>query len=127
MKRALFAVLIVLATKSLVLAQDAAKSIDIKGIWTMTIETPQGARPTPLKVTEVNGENFKGSFEGPQGSLEIAGTLKGTAITFEANIDTPNGALTLSFEGKIENEKMSGTVSFGSFGSGGWTAERAKG
>jgi hypothetical protein len=127
MKRALFAVLIVFATASMVSAQDAAKPLDIKGNWNMNIETPQGARPVALKFTEVAGENFKGTFDGPQGPLEIAGTLKGSAIQFEANIETPNGSLTLSFEGKIENEKMSGTVAFGSFGSGAWTAERAKG
>ena len=123
MKRVLFAILVVFATAAMLSAQDA---VDVKGTWNMTIDSPQGPTNVALKLT-VAEAGVSGTLEGPQGPLPVEGKLEGANLTFVGRVDTPNGTIEITFTGKVTGDKMSGEVNFGSFGSGGWTATRAKG
>jgi hypothetical protein len=124
MKRTLLAVIVVLTTAITGLTQD---KIDVKGAWTMTIESPQGEIPITLKFDESDGEMIKGQLMAAQGDLAISGKVTGKDITFSGTFPGPNGSIAIQFTGVIENvDLMGGEADFGGVGTGKWTAKRAK-
>jgi len=124
MKRVFMTTVVVLTLTGFVFAQD---KIDVKGGWTMSIETPQGATPITLKFNDAEGEKITGTLFAPQGEIAVTGKLTGKDISFGATFETPNGSFPLTFTGTIENaDSMSGAADFGGRGGGKWTAKRAK-
>ena len=126
MKRVFLAALVVFLATATLVAQEAAKA-DIKGSWDMSIETPQGGRPLTMKISEVDGEKITGALESQQGVLPFTGKFVGSDINFVASFDAGGQAVLMTFTGKLADGKLSGSVDFGGFGSGGWSAQRSKG
>jgi hypothetical protein len=89
----------------------------LDGKWEITFKTPMGERTGTLDLA-VDGGTLKGSFSGPQGSQEFAGTVDGDAFAWKNEVSGPMGALELSWAGKLEGDAISGEVQFGSFGNG---------
>jgi hypothetical protein len=104
-----------------------AKTIDVSGIWEMTVDTPQGSMP-PTDVTfEQQGEVLKVSMKSPRGDdMKGEGKIKAEAIEWTVAISTPQGDFAILFKGKIEGETMSGQAEMGDFGSMGWKATKKK-
>ena len=123
MKRFLFAALIISVAAATLSAQETP---DVKGTWNMTIESPQGPTNVALKLTVAEAK-ITGTRESPQGPLPVEGKLDGANLTLVGKVETPNGTIEITFTGKVTGDKMSGEVAFGTFGSGGWSATRAKG
>jgi hypothetical protein len=122
MKRTLLVLLIVFGTFTALPAQDA---IDVKGAWSMTIETPQGPMPLTLTFSKVEGEDIAGTLGSSQGDIAVTGKLTAADIKFAGSFEANGRTLTLTFTGKIEKGAMSGQVDFGGMGGGGWSAKRA--
>ena len=91
---------------------------DVSGNWTLTIISDQGSNPAPMML-EQEGDMLKGTI----GEAPVEGTITGNDITLSYEIDAPQiGPLTLSLTGMIDGSDMKGTVDFGGFASGSWTA-----
>ena len=96
----------------------AIAQTDVSGSWTLTISSEQGSNPSPMML-EQDGDMLKGTV----GDAPVEGTITGNDITLTYDIDTPEiGPLTLSFTGMVDGSNMKGTVDFGGFASGDWTA-----
>jgi hypothetical protein len=121
MKRTLTIVVLLLVTVSVLSAQE---TLDVKGAWTLTLETPQGSIPLNLSFAKIEGENISGTLSSPQGDIAVAGTLKGSEISFAGTFEGNGRSLTLTFTGKTTKDGMSGTADFGGMGTGNWSAKR---
>jgi hypothetical protein len=106
--------------------KEPPKEISVSGSWDMTIQTPQGERPTTVTFTQEK-EAVKVSMTGPEGmTINGEGTIKESAIQWTLTISGPNGDFTLFFKGKVEGESMTGELQMGDFGTATWSAKKKK-
>jgi hypothetical protein len=97
------------------------QKIDVSGVWTVEVETPQGAA-SPTFTFKQEGENLTGQYKGSLNEGPLTGTVRGNQIQFSFKVPDADAAFT--FTGTIEKNAMKGTVQLGGFGSGTWTAKR---
>ena len=117
LRRLTVAFLITLCGGLLVIAQT-----DVSGSWTLTIDAGQGANETPMMI-EQDGDMLKGTYGAGDMESPIEGSITGSDITFTSEIDAPQvGPMTLSFSGMVDGSNVKGTVDFGGFASGNWSA-----
>ena len=95
------------------------------GKWTLNVSSPMGAHSVTVEMEEDDAGALTGKAQGPTGELEMTGQRDGDNISFSGTADSPMGALELKFTGTQSGEEASGDASFGSFGSGTWTATRS--
>jgi L-seryl-tRNA(Ser) seleniumtransferase len=107
-------------------AQDGAKPADVTGTWESMVESPQGTF-TSTATYKQDGEQLTGTHVGQFGELELKeGTVKGSTITYKVTLDANGQRLTITYSGKVEGDRISGTADFGGMGSGAWTVKRKK-
>lgn len=125
MKRMFFLALGVCLITSLT-SPVAAAGGDVTGKWDLTTSSPRGERTRAAEFKQ-EGENLTVTMEGRNGEpLEAKGTVKGSAIEWSVTRETSRGEFTLVYKGTVDGDAMKGTVQFGDFGSGEWTAKRAQ-
>ena len=91
-------------------ASTRAQDANVAGDWVLTVETPNGAQPVNVTLTQEEGA-VEGTIELPTGPEPLTGTVEGNELAFTVTIDTPNGAFSINFTGTVEeNKKISGTV-----------------
>lgn len=112
-----------LASAMMAIAQE--KKVDVTGTWELTIETPQGTS-NPTAILKQDGESLTGTYKGRMGEVALKGSVKGSDIKFEFTVNAQGTDLTITYTGKVDGDSMSGTVEFGSFGSGNWSGKRKK-
>ncbi|MGD9798831.1 MAG: hypothetical protein AB7H43_05270 [Acidimicrobiia bacterium] len=96
----------------------------VDGTWNATMNTPQGAQAMTIEL-QSEGSTLTGTMGSAMGSMAVeAGTIDGDAVAWECKLTQPM-AITLSFKGTVDGDSMSGDASFGSFGSGSFSATRA--
>ena len=94
---------------------------DVTGSWAMEITNPLGFTSDVPLTLEQDGETLTGMA----GDTPLKGMVEGGEITMSYDVpETQVGPMTLTFEGKIDGAGMEGTVTFGQFASGTWTAAR---
>ncbi len=97
----------------------------VDGKWNVTINSPMGSRPATLELVSA-GSALSGSWSGQQGAQEFSGgKVDGDNIEWTVNMSGPMGAMALVFAGAVSGDSISGTVQFGSFGSGTFAGTRA--
>ena len=102
-----------------------AYEVDVTGDWEMTMESPRGGEMTRAVHFEQDGEKITVTMESRRGDEVTAeGTIKGNEIEWTVSRETPRGPMSLVYKGTVDGDTMSGTVDFGDFGSGDWTAKR---
>jgi hypothetical protein len=88
----------------------------VDGTWHITIDTPMGARMAKLTLL-ADGKTLSGQQSGDEGTTEIYdGTVNGNELAWKVNVTQPM-PLTLAFAGKVDGDKISGSVDTGMFGS----------
>jgi hypothetical protein len=103
-----------------------AADINVSGTWKMTTKSQRGERTFDAVMTQA-GEKLTVKSKDREGNdVTSEGTVKGAEITWETKRQTPMGEMVITYKGKIDGDKMSGTTQFGEMGSGEWTAEKAK-
>ncbi len=96
----------------------------IDGKWNLTINTPMGAQSSTLEVAS-SGASLTGTQTGAQGGQAISnGSVNGDEASWSIDIVVPM-PMTLSFKGKVDGDKLSGTVTLGAFGDSTFMGERA--
>ena len=87
------------------------------GTWKLTMQTPIGERKSTLAL-QSSGATLTGKMTADEGvSTDIyEGKIAGADASWKADIKNPM-PLTLAFTGKIDGDKISGTVSAGAIGS----------
>ena len=82
-----------------------------------------GERPSTLSV-RTDGSTLKGSQMADGNSIDIFdGTVDGNAVSWKVSIIDPM-PMTLEFNGTIDGDKLSGSVTMGAFGSASFSGTR---
>jgi imidazolonepropionase-like amidohydrolase len=91
---------------------DAAKVLQVAGTWTITIEAPGQALPVTLNLTQ-QGDKITGQMQAGQlGNSDIKnGLVTANGMSFDATVNFGGQSIDLSVSGKIEGNKISGSVS----------------
>ncbi len=95
----------------------------IAGLWELHMEFVRGAVNHKL-VLEQDGGKLMGTHEGEFAAGDLTGTVAGKTVRFQSGYGTEGTRVAYQFTGKLEGDKMSGTVSLGEYGEASWTAER---
>ncbi len=113
---------LLLAGAALALAADA----DVSGKWKVTSKSPRGERTFDAVLAQT-AEKLTVTTKDRQGNdVKSEGTVKGPEITWTTKRQGPMGEMVITYKGKIDGKTMSGTVEFGTMGSGEWKAEKAE-
>jgi len=96
---------------------------NISGSWSLSVETPMGARDMKLVATQA-GEALSGSVQTEMGELPITGKVTGNNVAFVMNVNAQGMELKIDYAGTVEGDAMKGTVKLGDFGDGTWTGKR---
>ena len=110
MKNVILMLSLALAIAVPALAQDA----QVAGVWTLTLETPQGTS-NPTLTLKQDAQKLTGTYAG-RAEDPIEGTIKDKAISFSAKISAQGQEIVLTFAGAVDQDSMKGTVDFGGMG-----------
>jgi len=111
------------ATPPAAAPQQPAAGANVSGSWTMTVESPMGTRDSNAELSQT-GEQLSGKMISQRGEVPINGAIKGDDVAFGMNVNMQGQSLQIDYSGKVAGDAMSGTVKFGDFGDGKWTAKR---
>ena len=88
-------------------------AVNVSGAWDMTMKTPQGDRTRPITFVQ-DGEKLTVKSVGRNGEeITSQGTVKGNDIEWSTTRQTPQGEMTVTYKGKVEGDKMTGTMQMG--------------
>jgi hypothetical protein len=117
----------ILAAFALLVAPSlAAAEAGVSGKWKMTSKSPRGERVQEIAL-EQKGETLVVTSKDREGNgVRSEGTVKGADVTWTTKRTGSMGEMLIVYKGKVDGKAMSGTVEFGSMGSGEWKAERVE-
>ena len=86
------------------------------GTWNLTMQTPMGERRSTLTLSTAGG-TLTGKQEAEGNTTDIAdGTVNGNDLSWKVSITNPM-PLTLTFNGTVDGNNLTGTADTGMFGS----------
>lgn len=115
----------VVATPARPAAAGAAAAAQIGGGWNVTTNSPQGTMQGTMTINQ-SGDSFDGTMTSEFGTTPIAnGAIVGRTISWSIAI-TPPGAptITVTYEGQLDGDRITGRATAGEFGSFPFTAQR---
>ena len=93
------------------------------GNWNLVVETPMGERRATLSL-KADGGMLTGSQMADGNTAEIFdGILNGNQLSWKVSISDPM-PLTLEFNGTVDGDEVSGSVTLGNFGSSSFSGTR---
>jgi L-seryl-tRNA(Ser) seleniumtransferase len=101
----------------------APASID--GQWKLSIQFSSGTAGHDL-VFEQKDQQLFGTHRGDITAGDLRGVVQGQEATFASRHRYEGTTLGYQFTGRVEGDRMSGTVNMGEYGTASWTAERRK-
>ena len=94
------------------------------GTWTLTLETPMGERRSTLTLSTAGGA-LTGTQEAEGDTTNIAeGSVNGNQVSWKVSVTNPM-PLTLTFNGNVDGDAISGMADTGMFGSFPFEGKRA--
>jgi hypothetical protein len=94
------------------------------GNWALVVQTPMGERRAALSV-ESDGATLSGTQAADENTAEIFdGSVNGNAISWKVSITDPM-PMTLEFNGTINGDELSGSVTLGAFGKASFSGARS--
>jgi L-seryl-tRNA(Ser) seleniumtransferase len=97
---------------------------DLTGRWDVRIEFAAGTSEHTLHVRQ-QGNQLAGTHQGDFVSRDFSGTISGGDVRISSSIGEIHGAaLSYRFSGKLEGDKMSGSLDMGEYLGAKWTATR---
>ncbi|MDG2003412.1 MAG: xanthine dehydrogenase family protein molybdopterin-binding subunit [Novosphingobium sp.] len=95
----------------------------IDGAWNMTMKTPAGPQEM-VGHFATDGGNVTGKFTSDQGDQEFEGTVEGSRVKFNLDVEQPM-KITLKYDLLFEGDGVSGKAKMGMFGSAKTSGTRA--
>ena len=93
------------------------------GNWNLVVETPMGERRATLSL-KADGGTLTGSQMADGNTAEIFdGILNGNQLSWKVSISDPM-PLTLEFNGTVDGDEVTGSVTLGNFGSSSFSGTR---
>lgn len=104
----------------------AQAKIDLTGNWVFDVQTDAGAGSPAFAFTQA-GDKLTGKYKGAFGEADLTGTVTGKTMKFSFNADAQGTAVTIVYEGEIENnDSIKGKVDLGGAGAGTFSGKRTK-
>lgn len=106
-------------------AAQADKKVDVTGKWLFTVTTDAGSG-TPTVTFKQQGDSLSGHYSSQTfGEVDFKGTVKDGKISFSFGSAVEGTNLTITYAGTVDSaDAMKGTVSFGGYGGGTFTAKK---
>lgn len=101
--------------------QEAA--VNVGGQWEAHLEFVRGEADHEL-VFEQRGSEIVGTHRGDILTGDLRGSVEGAQVRFHSSHKYEGTRLTYDFTGKLEGDRLAGTVALGEYGQARWTAER---
>jgi hypothetical protein len=116
----------VLGLAAAVVTVAVAAQSNVAGRWNVTFNTDDGSNSGTMTLQQ-DGEKVTGSTTTDQGgTIEFEGTISGNKLEWVVEIDAGGTFLEIALEGTVDGDKITGTLDFGGYGGGDWTATRAQ-
>ena len=119
MRRSLSLIAVVLLLGS---AAGSARVADISGEWILNFNGPQGPIDASAKFKQ-DGENITGTIEGPQGTIECAGTLKDTKLALQMEVNANGQSMAIYLLADVDGDTLKGSFSVAEM-RGEWTGKK---
>jgi hypothetical protein len=102
-----------------------APAVDISGAWVFSVDLDNGGHGDPTFLFKQDKETLTGSYDGPLGQYNIAGTVKENKVVFGFDFTNEGETHKATYTGTIESgTKMSGTMEITGGPKGKWTANK---
>jgi len=107
------------------LMAQAPAALNVTGKWIFSVTSDAGTGTPTVTLTQ-KGDSLTGHYSSQAlGERELKGSVKNDKITFALATEIQGTALTVTYAGTIEDTNtMKGTVDFGGYGGGTFTAKR---
>jgi hypothetical protein len=90
----------------------------------MTLHSPQGPLDVTVTINQ-SGAGFGGTMTSTLGSSEIDdGQIDAGSVSWATTIQMGGQSMTITFQGDVDANRMTGNAVLGSFGTASFTAER---
>jgi hypothetical protein len=96
---------------------------NVAGEWAVSFATPMGMMEFAMAVSQ-SGAKLTGHMTSDVGEFPLKGTVDGDQVTIDWTLNDNGKMVEITFKGKVEGDKISGTAKLGSLGSGPFSAER---
>jgi len=104
----------------------SAQDFDLTGDWVLTVESPNGTGQRSVTFVQEDNE-LSGDIASSQAAGPLSGTVDGDKVTFVAIVQMDSGPFEITYTGTFADDEITGTVEFGSYGSGTFRGRRAEG
>jgi hypothetical protein len=121
MKKLPYFLLLVIFVTSLSLPSFAQSTPDLTGTWVLNVKTDAGSGTPTFKLKQDSEGKLTGTYQGQLGETDVKGTIQNNGFHIEFSVQ----GNVITYDGKIENEIMSGKVVLGTMASGTFTGKKA--
>jgi len=106
-------------------APPQGEPVPVSGQWEARLEFGRGSAVHTL-MFEQNGPKLLGTHHTEFYSTDLNGNVAADTIRFQSSWQIQGQRLSYAFSGKVDGDKMAGTVNMGEYGETSWTALRHK-
>jgi hypothetical protein len=93
---------------------------DLSGTWSADVALDAGNGTAKFVFTQ-KGDALSGTYTGALGEAKVSGTVKGNQVEWTFANDEAGKVV---YKGTLDGDKIKGTVEYGSYGKGTFTAEK---
>lgn len=102
----------------------AGETAQVAGMWTMSVNSPQGAMASTLTLTQT-ADAIDGSMISDHGTATISdGRVNGRNVSWAATFPIGGERTTVTFEAEVDGNRMTGRLRAGEMGTMTFTAEK---
>jgi uncharacterized pyridoxal phosphate-dependent enzyme len=101
----------------------AGTPAQVAGKWTFAIQYSRGVGEQVVTLTQAGGE-LQGTQQGEIYTAPLQGVVHANQVQLRSDMPVSGNSISWTFKGKLEGDRLSGTVHLGEFGDATWTAMR---
>jgi len=107
-------------------AAPVGSTTDATGKWDIVISL-EGVGEFPVQADfKQDGTKLTGTFNGPTGEVTLEGTMTGSTLRMQFEVETPQGKLPIVMTGALGAEGFTGKATLAGMGEANWKGTRAK-
>jgi hypothetical protein len=86
-----------------------AADANVAGVWTVSVETPQGPRESTLTLVQ-QGTVLTGTIKGARGENPVTGSVAGNVVKFGYTLNMQGNEIKIDYEGTVDGSAMTGVA-----------------
>jgi len=98
---------------------------DVSGKWDITFNMAGNPMPATANFTQT-ADKVAGTISSQAGETAVAGTMTGSALKIEFNVETPQGQISIQMTGDLTAAGITGKAQIVGLGEADWSATRVK-